>query len=379
MEKSLLGFKQWRCMNCLKPIALLLLITSQMSFAAPKVVLRDVEEIKFPSQTDSNSPAHWDGDTFFIFNSIGRAFRSEGKDPFHLANTHRIKYDETVQVAGGQWIEATWKAPDGSLYGWYHNEPPGLCPGSEKKFQYGLTAPRIGAMRSKDNGETWTDLGMVLEAPEGTLDCASMNGYFAGGNGDFSVMLDAREEYLYFFFGTYAGDLAQQGISIARMAFRDRDQPAGKVWKFYHGDWKEPGIGGHVEPVFPAMISWKVEDADAFWGPSIHWNTHLGCYVILMNRTRYKPGWPQEGIYISYSTDLSNPKSWTPPERILEGGKWYPEVLGVNSAARETDKVCGQQGRLYMMGASRLEILFLKEGEEESGLPAVFEPEVNPR
>jgi hypothetical protein len=26
-------------------------------------------------------------------------------------------------VNGGRWIEATWTAGDGAVYGWYHNEP----------------------------------------------------------------------------------------------------------------------------------------------------------------------------------------------------------------------------------------------------------------
>ncbi len=351
-----------------------LLVCMQGVCAGPKVVIRDAPEIKYPSQTDSNSPAHWDGDVLYLFNSAGHPFRSFGPDQFHLGKAQSVELDKNIPVAGGQWIEATWKESDGTLYAWYHNEPPDLCPGSKNQFSEALTAPRIGAMKSMDNGATWTELGFVLEAPEGTLDCSAKNGYFAGGNGDFSVMLDSQSQYLYFFFGTYAGDLAEQGVSIARMAWRDRDQPSGKVWKFHKGEWNEPGIGGHISPIFPAKINWREENADAFWGPSIHWNTHLQSYVILLNRTRYKPGWPQEGVYISYSTDLSNPNSWTEPERIIEGGGWYPTILGVDTRARETDKLCGRQARLYMFGVSKREILFLREGEDPASLPPLFTP-----
>lgn len=350
------------------------LVLIQGVWAGPKVVIRDAPEIKYPSQTDSNSPAHWDGDALYLFNSAGHPFRSFGPGQFHLGEAQSVELDKNIPVAGGQWIEATWKESDGTLYAWYHNEPPDLCPGSKNQFSEALTAPRIGAMKSTDNGATWTELGFVLEAPEGTLDCSAKNGYFAGGNGDFSVMLDSQRQYLYFFFGTYAGDLAEQGVSIARMAWSDRDQPSGKVWKFSKGEWNEPGIGGHISPIFPAKINWREEDADAFWGPSIHWNTHLQTYVILLNRTRYKPGWPQEGVYVSYSSDLSNPKSWTEPERIIEGGGWYPTILGVDTKARETDKLCGRQARLYMFGVSKREILFLREGEDPAALPPLFTP-----
>ena len=82
----------------------------------------------------------------------------------------RCEYDN--QVIGGRWIECTWKTDDGTLHGWYHNEPSGLCAGTQ------LIVPRIGAVRSTDNGGHWQDPGVVLEAPPGTLDCATTNYYF---------------------------------------------------------------------------------------------------------------------------------------------------------------------------------------------------------
>jgi len=90
-------------------------------------------------------------------------------------------------VNGGRWIEATWRADDGTLYGWYHTSPAGLCPGTN------LTAPKIGALRSTDNGLHWKDLGIVMEARPNTLKCDAQNGYFAGGHGDFCVMLDQQQ------------------------------------------------------------------------------------------------------------------------------------------------------------------------------------------
>ena len=105
--------------------------------------------------------------------------------------------------------------------------PRGLCPGSETRTKYGLTAPRIGAVRSRDNGATWEELGLVLTAPAASLDCQAHNGYFAGGHGDFSVMLDARREWLYIFFGNYAGDVTGQGIAVARMQL-GRSRRAGR-------------------------------------------------------------------------------------------------------------------------------------------------------
>jgi len=343
-----------------------LLLGLQSAGFGQAVVLRDAPKIAFPSKTDSNSPCHWDGDTLYLFNSEGHPVRSKGPDQFHLAGPVDCPYD--TKANGGRWIECTWRADDGTLYGWYHHEPSGLCPGTH------LTAPKIGAARSSDNGLHWTDLGIILEAPPNTIDCGAKNGYFAGGNGDFCCMLDSKKRFVYFFISTYTGSLAEQGVSVARMSWLHRDSPVGKVWKYREGKWDQPGIGGRVSAILPAKISWMRGDADAFWGPAVHWNTYLQCYVMLLNRARYKPGWPQEGVYVSFSKDVGDPASWTEPRKILSGGSWYPEVIGVDSRARETDRLVGRQARFYTGGVSKREMIFFKEGEDTSKLPPVHEP-----
>ncbi len=336
---------------------------------SPNVVLREAPPVRFrganspdadhPGDTDCNSPAHWDGETLYVFNSAGHPWRSGGPDLLHLGQSY-LRAEYSNQVNGGRWIESTWKDDDGTLYGWYHNEPGGLVPGT------GLTAPRIGALRSTDNGAAWQDLGIVLEARQGTLRPDTPNHYFAGGNGDFSVILDRKKEYFYFFISTYAGDTSEQGVAIARMRYADRNQPIGKVWKGHKGEWSEPGIGGRVTPIFTAKIDWHRADADAFWGASIHWNTHLEQYVILLNRAEDKD-WTQEGVYVTFNRDLAHPTGWSEPKKILgglRGNQWYPQVIGLSKANRETDKLAGRVARLFVRGESRWEILFLKPGEK---------------
>ncbi|MEI6916138.1 MAG: hypothetical protein WCL39_13465 [Armatimonadota bacterium] len=328
--------------------------------SAPSVVLRDAPELKFPSQADSNSPVEWDGNTMYLFNSIGIVVRSQGSDLFNISKTVQVKFNN--QINAGRWIECTRRADDGTLYGWYHCEPLGMFKGNT------LTSPYIGAARSTDNGATWTDLGTVLEGPKDTIDPNARNGYFVGGNGDFSSMLDAKGKYLYLFFSTYAGDISEQGISVARMEWANRDKPAGQVWKYHKGSWKEAGIGGHISPVFTAKARWQDAKNDAFWGPSIHWNTHLKRYVMLLNHVKGGPGWPQEGIYFTYCRTLDDPRAWSQPKPVLTSAQapvsWYPEVIGTDTKARETDKLCGQRGRLFIQGVSHHEIIFLKDGEK---------------
>ena len=260
---------------------------------------------------------------------------------------------------GARWIEATHKARDGKLYMWYHNEPP--LPG-------GRTAPRIGTMVSTDNGLSWRDLGIVIKAPPGSNNDASANKYFVGGNGDFTVIADHENEYLYFYTSTYHKDTAEQGVAVARMRYEDRDGPIGKVFKWHKGEWTQPGLGGQVTPIFTVQTDWHKPDADAFWGPSIHWNTHLKTWVMLLNRAKDKD-WAQEGIYASFNPDLGAPAGWTQPVKILdaadlEKSKWYPQVVGIDTSRDETDKLAGKVARLFAAGVSKWEITFVRPGDD---------------
>jgi hypothetical protein len=92
----------------------------------------------------------------------------------------------------------------------------------------------------------------------------------------------------------------------------------------------------------------------------VHFNTHLKGYVMLLNRAKGQ-GWKQEGIYLSFSTDLSDPQSWTPPQKIYDGGRWYPQVIGLQKG--ETDKQAGKVARFFMGGISEWEIVFLRSDE----------------
>jgi hypothetical protein len=336
----------------------------------PTLELREVPLMQFrganspapgqPGETDCNSPLHWDRDTLFLFNSAGQPWRSSGSDLFDLSRSY-IRSEYNTKANGGRWIECTWKADDGMLYGWYHHEPSGVCP--EKP----LTAPVIGAVRSTDNGANWQDLGVIIEAPVGTLFCDTKNRYFAGGNGDFCVMLDRRSSVLYLFFSTYGGDLAEQGVAVARMNWSDRNVPVGRVWKWHRGNWSEPGLGGRATPFLKAEVDWAAEDATAFWGPSVHWNSHLKQYVMLLNRAR-DFAWTQEGVYVAFSTRLADPRKWSAPEKILDGlraDEWYPQVVGLDAAAAETDKLAGKKARLFVRGASRWEIEFRRYNEKD--------------
>ncbi len=336
--------------------------TVTVSAALPSAELRPVTpELGLPRYSDSNNPSFWADDRLHVFMSAGHPYRAVGKDIFAIAGQREEDTAGVIfsnEVNGGRWMEAIIRADDGTLYGFYHNEPIGVCDGST------LTAPLIGAAKSADNGLHWQDLGFVLEARPGTLRCDAMNGFFAGGNGDFSVILDAG--YLYFFYSSYAGAITEQGVAVARMDWRDRDAPAGEVWKWYNGGFTQPGLGGLLTPTFQPFVAWEREDYDSFWGASVHWNTYLNQYVMLLNRAHNAGNaWDQEGIYISYSTKLADPRSWSEPRKIHaggDGGTWYPHVLG-DTNIRGTDKLAGQVARFFLGHGSNDEIIFTRPSD----------------
>jgi len=90
--------------------------------------------------------------------------------------------------------------------------------------------------------------------------------------------------------------------------------------------------------------------ANAFWGPSIHWNTSIERYVMLLNRARDE-AFNNEGIYVSFASVLDDPRGWSAPRKILNGGDWYPQIAGLEPGAG-TDKQMGRLGRFFLTGRS---------------------------
>jgi hypothetical protein len=313
--------------------------------AAQRAELRPAFTITLPGTSDSNSPVHWHDGRFMVYQSYALPLVSTGARQLDTLRARPVLLNTYAHYP--LWIESTWMDDDGTLYAWYHHESWVCNP---------LAEPSIGALISHDGGYSFQDLGIILKSGY-PRDCSARNGFFAGGHGDFTVLVDQWREHFYFYFTNYSGPPESQGIAVARMAFADRGRPAGRVWKFNQGSWSEPGLAGRVTALMPARVSWSRVETDSFWGPSLHWNTYLNQFVMLLNRACCTPGWPQEGIYVSFNTDLSNPTRWSEPVKILEGDQatWYPQVIGLRP---HTDKTAGRVARFYMSGESRFEIVF---------------------
>lgn len=342
-------------------------LSGQVFSAAPvpRVELRRATPLSLPGEVDSNSPALWN-----LVNGRRRLFvmTSWGGRPSVASGSTltRLGQADPVEIApwpnGGAWMEAVVPDADGTWYGYYHLETPAAaCRGDSRVI------PSIGAARSRDFGATWESLGTVLAAPAGSVDCTTNDKYNVGGVGDFSVQLDARSQDLYFFYTQYVRATRLQGVGVARLAWADRDQPARRVMVWQDSRWIS-AASRRVEdrwvqlavPIFPAANSWHDDDTivDAFWGPSVHWNTYLQQYVMLLNRSK-DTNWSQEGIYVSFNAQLGDPRGWSPPTKIMNGGSWYPQVIGLEEGTG-TDKVAGENARLFVHGASSYLIRFLR-------------------
>ena len=330
------------------PIVILLLLSICLSFGQ-SATAETATSIKMIGAVDSNSPAYWQDGKLYIYNSSGMPLRVEGISAARATSARPVLFNSYERIR--RWFESIWTDTDGTIYAWYHFEPDGMCAGTY------LTEPQIGAAKSTDGGFTFTDLGIVITSPY-KPHCGNTNGFFAGGSGDFSVVVDRQKTFFYFYFSQYGGDVSKQGVATARIAMGDRNSPVGKVRKYFNGLWDQPGLDGEATPILSARSGWDTGSTDAFWGPSLHWNYYLQKYVMLLNHACCTDEWPQEGIYLSYLADPADPEKLTPPLKIADSTAWYPQILGSNKT--DTDTIAGATARLYIGGESKHTLRFTK-------------------
>jgi outer membrane protein assembly factor BamB len=323
--------------------------------AEPLVRLEPAPTYKFPANPDCNSPCFWSEGRLHLFTSNQRPSRSSGPDLENLGQPEPCVFEDGAKKL--RWIEAVHLRFDGILFGLYHREEYlGECPDREY-----FTVPDIGVARSTDQGRTWRDLGLVLQDSGVQRSCDTPNKFFAGGVGDPSWAIDPSQGFAYIFFSSYTDPVTNQGVQIARLALVDLESPVGKVWRWRDGRWDSPGLGGRGTPIVPARVAWSNPQADAFWGPSVHWNIFLEMHVVLVNHAS-DANWTQEGVYVFFARDLSKPDSFTSPRKIQAGGEWYAQVVG-DPDIRGTDSLAGKSARFFQHGTSQFRIVFDKAPE----------------
>ena len=106
----------------------------------------------------------------------------------------------------------------------------------------------------------------------------------------------------------------------------------------------------------------------------VSWLDHLRPDVVCLQEVWEAPGKTNTSRWIAEQSDtewhvavgvrpfgaevLDDPTLWSPPQRLVEGGSWYPQVMGIE-AGTGTDKEAGARARFFMGGTSTSLIEFL--------------------
>lgn len=305
-------------------------------------------------RTDSNSPLLRRGGRTLSFVShylpLGHTYRRTGEEslwPHGALEPVKLLGDPMPEV--GKWIQSVWRAPDDRLFGWYHAEE--VVPCAKPLF-----LPHIGALRSEDDGRTWRLIGEVLRVPFAEADCSYQNGFLTGGYGDFCVVSDRSAEWFYLHYSSYVPDERFQGVSVLRYPVSEREHPAAlELWR--DGRW-QPKVGRQDgTPIFGVRRGWRHRDPAARWGPAIHFNRDIDCFVMLLNWTEHGDGdIVQRGVFVSFNDDPANPAGWSGPQPVVEGGSWYPQAIGLGPD--DGDTLAGAEARFFMSGYSAWTIRF---------------------
>ena len=330
----------------------------------PIVEMFPSNQMHFPGpKSDASSTLIWiNGLAHFFYNywhdGDKRTYSAlaTGRDMFNLTVERYLEIGDDSGVTH-RWFESILKGDNGALYAFYHSEEKNPC-----SFYY--KTPEIGMAKSTDNGRTWKNLGIIIKVADDQNDCNALNGFFSNGAGDFSAIYDRQKKFVYITYTNYpmGNQIGEQGITFARLSAKDMDAPVGKTWIWYNGGFTEPGIDGLATSRFKPWTDFLAPNPDGFWGPSVHYNTHINKYVMLVTRTKdgdfTRLPFPTEGIYISTNSDIADPAGWTTPLKIVDGGHWYPQFYGLNSQIQETSDEMGEWARFAMENNSHFIVRF---------------------
>ena len=317
------------------------------STRTPTARLVSASRFALPGEVDSSNPAVWslvDGaQRLFVISSWGGVpTRASGSSLSALHAEGPVGF--ITHPGNGVWMEAIVPDESGAWYGYYHHERPAdLCGRPDRQL------PRIGAMRSTDQGRTWEDLGIVIDAPPDSEACDSANRFVLGGIGDVTAALDRDGQDLYLYFSQIRTQPAFRKAS----PWRGSPGPiatrrSGKVTSGTTArGCQRPDVGRHrLGYIRPGHRSSRqanpfttIDERRRVLGPSIHWNTYLEQYVMLA-QSREGRSIQSGGHLRLVLADTFATAGWSAPVKLRSGGKWYPQVIGEEAGSR-TDRPPG--------------------------------------
>lgn len=214
---------------------------------------------------------------------------------------------------GGVWLMSVFRQLGENMIGFYHAEdhefPPYDNPGH-------IAWKSSAVCTSSDNGVTWTKIGQII-----TSATPKPRKPTWGGGGDHCVVYDdVNARWVCY----YSEHNLRMAVSY------DPDGAPGTWYKYYNGNFTQPGLGGQCSPI-------PVLQDRAGANPSVHYNTYLNKWVMVWHSWSSSEG----SIWLSTSTDMIN---WDTPISIVSANVnekiWYPTIIG------STDTEAGQEAWL---------------------------------
>lgn len=191
----------------------------------------------------------------------------------------------------------------------------------------------VGLAISRDNGFTFDKLGQVITSnePKNTANPSPDGAHGVAGP---AVIADPTGQYLYMYFAElprYPPRL--DGIALARSKLEDRGRP-GTWFKYYNGDFTEPGLGGRATHVVTGAST------PGGWAgfPSVSFNTYLNAYLMVhVGQYGFYLRTSKNGIYWSDPIELLRATTNVPTSSLSS----FPTIIG------EDDTHTAQTNWLY--------------------------------
>ena len=195
-----------------------------------------------------------------VFRFKGTNIENAVRQPDGVA-PHQQFHGHGKYMLGGMWYDAAEK----KLYAPMHCETRDFYSNSNMGV-----LRQIHLASSTDKGLTWKYEGPIITQNDPTQPLPQGHEYsglyWDGGNGDFSVCVDARGGYVYVFSTHYlwpktglklpcSGEVIWRH-QVARCAMSDKLAP-GNWHKFYNGHWNEPGLGGKASTVNAYVVTYN--------------------------------------------------------------------------------------------------------------------------